>query len=53
VIAAAAYARASGDEAAAENARTIFGKCIEYATVPGMIEPKFTDVRPAKGIGVP
>ncbi len=53
VIAAAAYAKASGDEAAAENARTIFGKCIEYATIPGLIEPKFTDVRPAKGIGVP
>jgi len=53
VIAAAAYAKASGDEGAAENARTIFGKCIEYATVPGMIAPKFTETRPSKGIGVP
>jgi N-acylglucosamine 2-epimerase len=53
VIAAAAYAKASGDEQAANAARKIFGKCIEYATVPGMIAPKFTDTRPAKGIGIP
>jgi N-acylglucosamine 2-epimerase len=53
VIAAAAYAKASGDEQAANAARKIFGKCIEYTTVPGMIAPKFTDTRPAKGIGIP
>ncbi len=53
VIAAAAYAKASGDEQAANAARKIFGKCIEYATVPGMIAPKFTDTRPTKGIGIP
>ncbi len=53
VIAAAAYAKASGDTAAAENARRVFGKCIEYATTPGLLPPKFTTTRPAKGIGVP
>jgi N-acylglucosamine 2-epimerase len=53
VIANAAYAKASGDEAAAEKARYLFGKCIEYATTPGLLEPKFTSTRPAKGIGVP
>ncbi len=53
VIANAAYAKASGDETAAEKARYLFGKCIEYATQPGLLPPKFTDIRPAKGIGVP
>lgn len=53
VIAAAAYAKASGDETAAEKARLIFGNCIRYATTPGLLQPKFTTVRPSKGIGVP
>lgn len=53
VIAAAAYAKASGDEEAARKAREVFGKCIAYATTPGLLTPKFTDTRPAKGIGVP
>ena len=53
VIAMAAYAKASGDEAAAIRARELFGKCIQYATVPGLLEPKFTGTRPAIGIGVP
>jgi N-acylglucosamine 2-epimerase len=53
VIAAAAYAKASGDEEAAQKARFVFGKCIEYATTPGLLQPKFTDTRPSKGIGVP
>ena len=53
VIAAAAYAKATGDEHAAARAREVFGQCIAFATQPGMITPKFTDVRPAKGIGVP
>jgi N-acylglucosamine 2-epimerase len=53
VIAAAAYARASGDEDAASKARFVFGKCIEYATIPGLLQPKYFDTRPAKGIGVP
>lgn len=53
VIAAAAYAKASGDEAAAHNARRVFGKCLEYAQTPGLLSPKFTTTRPSKGIGVP
>ncbi|ARS39043.1 N-acylglucosamine 2-epimerase [Sphingobacteriaceae bacterium GW460-11-11-14-LB5] len=53
VIANAAYAKASGDEAAAEKARYLFGKCIEYATTPGLLPAKFTGTRPVKGIGVP
>ncbi len=53
VIAFAAYAKATGDEALAEEARNLFGKCIEYAASPGLLPSKFTDTRPAKGIGVP
>ncbi len=53
VIAAAAYAKASGDEQAAQNARKIFGNCIAYATGEKRLQPKFKDTRPAKGIGVP
>jgi N-acylglucosamine 2-epimerase len=53
VIANAAYAQASGDAQAADRARELFSQCIRYATVPGLLEPKFTAVRPAKGIGVP
>jgi N-acylglucosamine 2-epimerase len=53
VIAAAAYAKASGDQEAAENARRVFGKCLDYATKPGLLAPKFTGTRPTKGIGVP
>jgi len=53
VIACAAYAKASGNEEAAANARRVFGKCVEYATIPGLLEPKFTATRPSKGIGVP
>jgi N-acylglucosamine 2-epimerase len=53
VIANAAYAKASGDGDAAEKARYLFGKCIEYATTPGLLPAKFTGTRPAKGIGVP
>lgn len=53
VIATAAYAKASGDEEAANKARLVFGKCIEYATTPGLLPPKFTSTRPSKGIGVP
>ncbi|MES2891996.1 MAG: AGE family epimerase/isomerase [Bacteroidota bacterium] len=53
VIANAAYAKASGDEAAAARAWDLFGRCLEYATTPGLLEPKFTQSRPSRGIGVP
>lgn len=52
-IAFAAYAKATGEEAIAMEARELFGKCIYYASTPGVLPPKFTDVRPSKGIGVP
>ncbi|MBF9252696.1 AGE family epimerase/isomerase [Pontibacter sp. 172403-2] len=53
VIAFAAYAKASGDKEVADEARRLFGKCLEYATTPGLLEPKFTGTRPAKGISIP
>ncbi|MES2773030.1 MAG: AGE family epimerase/isomerase [Bacteroidota bacterium] len=53
VIAHAAYAKASGDQTAADTARQLFGKCIQYATTPGLLEPKYSNTRPAKGIGIP
>ena len=53
VIALAAYAKASGDEEIAEKAGAIFGKCIAYSTGEIKLQPKFTDTRPSKGIGVP
>lgn len=53
VIANAAYAKASGDSHAADKARELFGKCIEYASNPSLLPAKYTAVRPAKGIGVP
>ncbi|HWZ36073.1 MAG TPA: AGE family epimerase/isomerase, partial [Mucilaginibacter sp.] len=40
VIALAAYAKATGSEEIAEQARRIFSKCIEYATIPGLLPPK-------------
>ena len=53
VIAMAAYARASGDAQVADRARTLFGECLRYSTTPAILPAKFTDTRPAKGIGVP
>lgn len=53
VIAAAAYAKASGDLEAAEKARFVFGKCLDYANATIKLQPKFTKTRPSKGIGVP
>lgn len=53
VIACAAYAKASGSEEAAAKARALFGQCIAYASGAKKLEPKFTDIRPSKGIGVP
>jgi len=53
VIAAAAYAKASGDPEAADFARKMFGICLEYAQGIRPIEPKFESTRPAKGIGIP
>ena len=53
VIAFAAYAKASGDQEAADLAREMFTVCLEYADGTRQIEPKFEQTRPSKGIGVP
>lgn len=53
VIAFAAYAKASGDQQAADKARELFGICLEYANGKRPIEAKFEDTRPTKGIGIP
>jgi N-acylglucosamine 2-epimerase len=53
VIAFAAYAQASGDEEIAEKARALFRKCIAYSTGEIKLQPKFSNTRPSKGIGVP
>ncbi len=53
VIAAAAYAKASGDEAAADNARRVFGDCIDYVSGKKTLPAKYEDTRPARGIGGP
>lgn len=52
-IANAAYAKASGDEQAAEKARALFTTCIQYADGEKKLPSKFTGTRPSKGIGVP
>lgn len=52
-IAFAACARASGDQRLADRARELFGTCIAYASGERTLAPKYTGVRPAKGIGVP
>src|SRR3954465_13952442 len=52
VIAAAAYAKATCNEEAAEKARKVFGECIAYASGEKQLSKKFTDTRPSKGIGV-
>ncbi|MBS1580383.1 MAG: AGE family epimerase/isomerase [Bacteroidetes bacterium] len=51
VIAAAAYAKASGDKEAAKNAKRVFENCIDYLTGKKKLAPKYTDTRPTKGIG--
>jgi N-acylglucosamine 2-epimerase len=53
IIASAAYTKASGDKQAADHARKIFGTCIAYASGEKKLQPKFSDTRPSKGIGVP
>lgn len=53
VIAFAAYARASGDEELADEARRLFGKCLAYANGEIPLPAKFENTRPSKGIGVP
>ena len=53
VIAFAAYAKASGNEGAADLAREIFGTCLSYLYGEKQMEPKFESTRPTQGIGIP
>lgn len=53
VIAMAAYAKASGDQQAAQKARDIFGTCLQYAAGEIHGSPKFENTRLSKSIGVP
>ena len=52
-IALAAYAKAAKDEEAAEEAKQIYERCLGYYQNPKLLPAKFTDTRPAKGIGAP
>lgn len=53
ILAFAATAKATGDEALAQQARDLFRRCMEYADGARPLEPKFTNTRPTIGIGVP
>ncbi len=52
-IAFAAYAKATGDAGIAVEARELFGICLAYAQGERLVEPKYQQTRPMKGIGVP
>lgn len=52
-IAFAAFAKATGDQDIAAEARFLFGECLAYANGEKLIEPKYEPTRPMKGIGVP
>ncbi len=46
-------AQATGEAHYAEKARTCFDRFIEHHLRPQGVEPKFTDIRPTRGIGFP
>jgi N-acylglucosamine 2-epimerase len=50
-IAFAAYAKATGDQRAAEDAKKTFATYLHYSFTPGAMLPKFEPTRPMKGIG--
>jgi len=53
-MALAAYAKAAGDDAAAERARRLFQCFLRYTNTPGLLPPKVSpENRPAKSIGPP
>lgn len=52
-IAFAAYAKATGDAGIAAEAHELFGICLAYAQGERLVEPKYEQTRPMKGIGVP
>lgn len=47
----AAYAKATGDAGAAEDAAKAFATYLRYNFQPGVMPPKFEPTRPAKGVG--
>jgi N-acylglucosamine 2-epimerase len=49
-IANAAYAKATGDSAAAERAHALFDLFVDWNFTPGKMPPKFTDTRPMIGL---
>ncbi|BDS08575.1 N-acylglucosamine 2-epimerase [Oceaniferula spumae] len=49
----AQYAKATHDDALAQEARDLFKRCMDYADGVSPLPAKFTDERPAKGLGVP
>jgi len=50
----AAYAKATGNDEAARQARTLFQQFVRYTTTPGLLEPKgIPGTRPSKSIGYP
>ncbi len=52
-IAYSAYYKATGEEEYAEKARNAFAMFHKYGTTPGLVEPKFTEHREMRGMGVP
>ncbi len=50
-IAFAAYAKATGDSRAADDAAKAFATYLHYSFTPGAMLPKFEPTRPMKGIG--
>ena len=50
-IAYAAHARATGNERSASRARELFELFTRWNFTPGLMPPKFTDVRPMTGMG--
>jgi N-acylglucosamine 2-epimerase len=50
-IAHAAYARATGDDRSARRARELFDSFTRWNFTPGLMPPKFTEVRPIIGMG--
>jgi len=52
-IAFAAYSRATGDKTYAQKAVDLYKLIIKHHTTPGLLEPKWTDIRPTKGLVMP
>ena len=52
-MALAAYSKGAEDGQAAEEARCLFERCLDYYQHPEKLPAKFTATRPSKGIGAP